>query len=404
MGAKLSEIKFTLSCFWLTGVLLKTIILLSILTAKTSPAIAQDLNIDCHEYLNSLQKPPSDYYEVNNKAVKYVRILYLVPADSSVKPEYALSLKNAVVHLQQWYKEQLYGKKTFNLLPDPIIEIYQTQHNAEWYSTNSNGSYWMWFWNNVTDDAFKLTGGRFWDPNNIWVIYIDAFNACGQCGGCGGLGTAVISANDLRGLTGQPWMPICPGEGREYTPCRYAGGLGHELGHAFGLPHPPGCEEGLPGCDRNSIMWFGYITYPNTYFSENEKATLINSPFINKIKLRECYYDCADLLHNYFYKEEIDLDICEGESYFAERQWQTKTGTYYDTLQTIYGCDSIIITHLTVHDTYESTANAEICGGESYFADEEWQAEAGTYYDSLMTVYGCDSVIITNLSVHEKIE
>ena len=30
---------------------------------------------------------------------------------------------------------------------------------------------------------------------------------------------------------------------------RWIGGLAHELGHALGLLHPPGCEEGLASCD-----------------------------------------------------------------------------------------------------------------------------------------------------------
>ena len=63
---------------------------------------------------------------------------------------------------------------------------------------------------------------------------------------------------------------------------RWIGGLGHELGHAFGLPHPPGCDEGSPTCDRDALMSDGYTSYPNTYLRDDEKAILLASPFIGR--------------------------------------------------------------------------------------------------------------------------
>lgn len=92
--------------------------------------------------------------------------------------------------------------------------------------------------------------------------------------------------------------------------------------------------------------------------------------------------------------------ICEGESFFAEGEEQTTTGIYFDTLTAeVDGLDSIIITHLEVHDTYERTKNRTITEGDSYLAGGEYQTTSGTYYDTLQTIYGCDSIIITNLTV-----
>ena len=60
----------------------------------------------------------------------------------------------------------------------------------------------------------------------------------------------------------------------------WIGGLAHELGHAFGLPHPPGCDEGWNGCDADALMWAGYAyDYPDTYLTEADKLTLLGSPF-----------------------------------------------------------------------------------------------------------------------------
>lgn len=45
---------------------------------------------------------------------------------------------------------------------------------------------------------------------------------------------------------------------------------------------------------------------------------------------------------------EVDTSICEGDSIFLENNYQTTTGTYYDTLNSSLGWDSIINTNLLI--------------------------------------------------------
>ena len=95
----------------------------------------------------------------------------------------------------------------------------------------------------------------------------------------------------------------------------------------------------------------------------------------------------------------ILVSICEGENYFAEGVNQTATGIYFDTLTTISGCDSIIITDLTVLPNSTTNLQEEICKNEFYiFAGIELTA-SGTYIDSLTAANGCDSIIILALNV-----
>jgi predicted Zn-dependent protease len=227
---------------------------------------------------------------------KTVRIIYLVPSDSVEKPDYTLGLQNTVRHIQLWYYQQL--GKTF-ALHDPIVEVYKTPHEGTWYSTNSNGDLFVQFWNNILNDGFALTDAQFNDPNNTYAFYIDAHPACGQCGGCGTSGVLAIGANDLRGIVDKSWVSICPGETYTFKPCRFVGGLGHELGHAFGLPHPPGCETSDDGCDYGSIMWTGFYDYPDCYFNQTEKQSLSESPFIQYDSLdTKDLFNCDKLLDN----------------------------------------------------------------------------------------------------------
>ena len=95
----------------------------------------------------------------------------------------------------------------------------------------------------------------------------------------------------------------------------------------------------------------------------------------------------------------MDVGICEGESFFAGGADQTTAGTYYDTLVSINGCDSVVITNLTVNPESESSVDVTICEGESYFAGGEEQTTSGIYYDTFTNTHGCDSVVTTNLTV-----
>jgi hypothetical protein len=231
------------------------------------------------------------------QATRVVRVIYLVPADAVVRPDYTDRLTKAIEHLQIWYRNEMGAATTFTL-HKPVVEVVQSAQVTAWYSTNPVGDNPdLWFFFNVVADAFALTGGGFFDPNNIWVFYIDSDPACGQLVGATS-GVAVLPANDLRGLAGEPNIPPCPGQPPDTAGvCRWVGGLGHELGHAFGLPHPPACDDADPAtiCPSDTLLWLGYITYPDTYLLDEDKATLRTSPFFSRLPGRRSLPDCSDL-------------------------------------------------------------------------------------------------------------
>lgn len=336
---------------------------------------------------------------------KYVRFVYLVPADKQEKPEYRLAIENAAKHLQAWYRSQLGNGTSFNLR-EPVVEVYHTTHDEIWYSTNPDTDWagdWK-YWFNVVNDAFTLTGGSFEDPNNSWIIYIDAEAVCPLLQGGALNHVAAMGADDLKGLAGEPPRQQCNGATLNYPPCRFVGGLGHELGHTLGLPHPPGCDDQQPvPCDSKSLMYLGYISYPNTYFSEQEKATLTSSGFMDPVDELNCVIDCANLDSYYFVTAARDVSICEGSEFYAGGEWQKEPGTYYDTLTNHPGCDSLIVTNLAVLETTSTEVDVSICEGDRHYAGGAYQTVEGIYYDTLSSVTDCDSVVVTNLKVFEHI-
>jgi hypothetical protein len=216
---------------------------------------------------------------------KLVRMVYLVPSDREIRRDYTIAVQNAILHLQAFYQNQLGGGYTFSV-NSPVVEVYRTSHPASFYSTGQNAGA-SGFWQSVLADGFALTGGGFDDPNNRWIFYIDADPACGQSIG-GTHGVALLAANDFRGLTGQTNVPACAGAPPDnFGVCRWVGGLGHELGHSFDLPHPPGCDQNntsLCGSHPyNSLMYAGYASFSNTYLLDQDKSSLLATGFFSSL-------------------------------------------------------------------------------------------------------------------------
>lgn len=93
--------------------------------------------------------------------------------------------------------------------------------------------------------------------------------------------------------------------------------------------------------------------------------------------------------------------ICANQTYTRPSGIVVTTGgVYNDTLTTALGCDSVIITNLTVNPVSNTTVNDTICSGKSYtLPDGNTVNTSGTYPVTLTNQYVCDSVITTNLTV-----
>lgn len=93
--------------------------------------------------------------------------------------------------------------------------------------------------------------------------------------------------------------------------------------------------------------------------------------------------------------------VCFGESYSINGNTYATSGTYTDVFQSITGCDSTVTTILTVNPTFSTNNLQTICQGESITIGSNTYSSAGTYTDVLQSINGCDSTVTTVLTVNQ---
>jgi choice-of-anchor B domain-containing protein len=86
-------------------------------------------------------------------------------------------------------------------------------------------------------------------------------------------------------------------------------------------------------------------------------------------------------------------DICNGETYWIGNSYYTTPGYYTDIFTSVNGCDSVVNTNLTVYPLLVINNNYTICEDDIVIVGNNTYSQEGDYTDTLQTIYGCDSVI-----------
>lgn len=94
----------------------------------------------------------------------------------------------------------------------------------------------------------------------------------------------------------------------------------------------------------------------------------------------------------------MDVDICQGSSYDFHGRILSEAGVYLDTLSSSVGCDSIIELHLGIIPTDPIPFHVDICPGNSYDFHGVSISEPGIYLDTVTAVGGCDSIVELHLA------
>ncbi|MBQ9295684.1 MAG: hypothetical protein IJ204_00635 [Paludibacteraceae bacterium] len=141
------------------------------------------------------------------------------------------------------------------------------------------------------------------------------------------------------------------------------------------------------------------------YWMHNGQTVPLTKPGIYDDTLRSMIGNCDSIIRltlhvrdTYFFPSEVT--VCSDEPYLWRNRLYTETGVYYDSLQTLYGCDSVYCLNLTVKQAYFHSWNVELCNGERYDFNGRFLTQTGTYSDTLRAVNGCDSILQVTVIAH----
>jgi len=97
------------------------------------------------------------------------------------------------------------------------------------------------------------------------------------------------------------------------------------------------------------------------------------------------------------YEEITSVRICADETFEFEGSSFSQSGLYSIPYQTIHGCDSLRVLDLVVDPVYEIAVFDTLCAGATYAFDDLHFSESGSYEIPLVSSLGCDSLIVLHL-------
>ena len=267
----------------------KLLLILSYLSFATAlPNFAQQGN----PFLNCLRTPNPTHQSLNQARIALnsnkVAVYYVVPKDAAYSQAEYDAIRKASREIQAWFQINTGGVTYTFAYPDTVI-FYQGLQNTSYYQQD--------WWGRLLSEM-QQQGVPIWQTGTVASLWIKT----GQPGGIG-LGAQWCNSYCGVAMAGVENFPefnqsgICPNNpGGFMWPCVPHATMAHELGHAFGLPHPVDAEE-THEVAYHSIMQTHW-NYPNIAPPNEspwglltvERTKLWANPFFQEgISLRQMY-------------------------------------------------------------------------------------------------------------------
>ncbi len=93
------------------------------------------------------------------------------------------------------------------------------------------------------------------------------------------------------------------------------------------------------------------------------------------------------------------IDLCQGDTIRVGNNKYTAAGVFIDSLTSVSGCDSVVVTEISLFPKYFATQSFQICPGDTVRVGNTNYTFSGTFTNVFSSVHGCDSVIVTTINV-----
>jgi len=93
--------------------------------------------------------------------------------------------------------------------------------------------------------------------------------------------------------------------------------------------------------------------------------------------------------------------ICDNDCYSVAGQTICESGTYEFVVPLANGCDSLIFLDLTVLPQAQESIDINLCQGESFFIGTNPYSTTGVFADTILTSAACDSIVMLDLFIIE---
>ena len=165
---------------------------------------------------------------------------------------------------------------------------------------------------------------------------------------------------------------------------------GHRIYFNFNIIPGSNYQLGVDGNSNNLYRNNAGVNYPYTFGS---LAAITSS-------------SAGGQYYYFFYDIEVkqlaqptNYSICAGDSLVIGNSIYTTTGLYTDSLTSAIGCDSLAFTNLIVYPNVSYNNVQTICSGEVTIVGNNVYDSTAIYIDTLISSFGCDSVVTTDLTV-----